>query len=194
TAYIDDTVEIAQDTVIYPSVCISGVSEIGKRCSIGPNCSLKDVRLGEGTVVKFGSCLDGAVAESSCEIGPLAHLRPGAQLKNGAKVGNFSEVKKSVIGERSKVNHLSYVGDATVGSGVNIGAGTITCNYDGVKKHPTVLGDKVFVGSNVNLVAPVTVGAGAVIAAGSTITDDIPEGVLAIARERQVIKRLKQKV
>jgi len=193
TAYIDDTVVIGQDTVIQPSVSITGASVIGKNCAIGPCCSLKDAVLDDDTVVKFGSCVDGASAEPGCEIGPMAHLRPGAKLKDGAKVGNFSEVKKSVIGSRSKVNHLSYIGDATVGSGVNIGAGTITCNYDGVKKHPTVLGDRVFVGSNVNLVAPVTVGAGAAIAAGSTITDDIPAGTLAIARERQVIKQLKQK-
>jgi len=193
TAYIDDTVAIGQDTVIQPSVSISGATVIGKNCVIGPNCFLNDAVLGDDTVVKFGSRIDGASAEPGCEIGPMAHLRPGAKLKDGAKVGNFSEVKKSVIGSHSKVNHLSYIGDATVGERVNIGAGTITCNYDGVKKHPTVLGDRVFVGSNVNLVAPVTVGAGAVIAAGSTITDDIPEGTLAIARERQVIKRLKQK-
>lgn len=194
SAFIEDTVQIGQDTVIHPGVCLSGATVIGRNCSIGPCCAVKDTVLGDGTVVKFGCSLEGARTEADCAVGPFSHLRPAASLKAGAKVGNFSEVKKSVVGARSKVNHLSYIGDATVGDDVNIGAGTITCNYDGVKKHPTVLGNGVFVGSNVNLVAPVTVGAGALLAAGSTITDDVPEGALAIARGRQVIKPLKQKV
>jgi len=132
-----------------------------------------------------GCTITGAVLEGGNRVGPMAHLRPGAHLKRDARVGNYVEVKQAVIGEGSKVNHLSYIGDAEVGAGVNVGAGTITCNYDGVHKHRTVIGDGAFIGSDTQLVAPVTVGAGAVIGAGSTITGDVPAGALAVSRVEQ---------
>lgn len=169
--YISPDARIGADTVIYPGVVIEGMTVIGPRCVIRPHSVLTDACVGEGAAV-----------------GPFAHLRPGTVLRDGAKVGNFSEVKKSVIGPRSKVNHLSYIGDAVIGQDVNIGAGTITCNYDGERKHQTTLGDRVFVGSNTNLVAPVTVGADVLIAAGSTITENIPPRAMAIARARQTNK------
>jgi bifunctional UDP-N-acetylglucosamine pyrophosphorylase/glucosamine-1-phosphate N-acetyltransferase len=135
--------------------------------------------------VKMSSVISESAVEEGASIGPFAHLRPLAEVRAGARVGNFVEVKKSTIGRGSKVSHLTYIGDTVIGEGVNVGAGTITCNYDGVKKHKTVIGDRVFVGSNVALVAPVSVGDDAVIGAGSTVTRDVPEGALAVARCRQ---------
>ena len=135
----------------------------------------------------MGTYIEESTVEETCQLGPYAHLRPQSVLKKGAKVGNFSEVKKSVIGEGSKVNHLSYIGDTQMGAGVNVGAGTITCNYDGKNKHQTVIEDHVFVGSNVNFVAPVTVRKYAKIGAGSTITKEVPAKSLGIARSRQVV-------
>jgi bifunctional UDP-N-acetylglucosamine pyrophosphorylase / glucosamine-1-phosphate N-acetyltransferase len=143
-------------------------SEIGPGAHVKPYCVLTEARLGPGA-----------------EVGPFAHLRPGSVLAEGARAGNFVEMKKSTLGPGSKANHLTYLGDTTVGEGANIGAGTITCNYDGVHKHETVIGDRAFIGSNASLVAPVTVGAGAVVAAGSTITHDVPGGALGVARHRQ---------
>ncbi|MCX5777642.1 MAG: bifunctional UDP-N-acetylglucosamine diphosphorylase/glucosamine-1-phosphate N-acetyltransferase GlmU [Elusimicrobia bacterium] len=171
TTYISPDARIGADTVIYPGTVIEGATVIGERCVIKPHSVLTDARV-----------------DADALIGPFAHLRAGSVLKAGAKVGNFSEIKKSVIGPRSKVNHLSYIGDAILGADVNVGAGTITCNYDGEKKHTTTIGDRVFVGSNTNLVAPVTVGADAVIGAGSTITDAVPARSLALARARQINK------
>lgn len=186
--YIDDTVHIGPDTVIYPGVCLEGATTIGEGCVVYGNCRIHNSHLGDHVAVLDGSViLESEVAEG-CVVGPYAHLRPQSRLRRKAKVGNFCEVKKAVIGEGSKVPHLAYVGDATLGEKVNIGAGTITCNYDGFAKHQTVIEDEVFVGSNTNLVAPVTVGQGAIIAAGSTITEAVPPDAVAFGRAPQVTK------
>ncbi|MBF0180399.1 MAG: bifunctional UDP-N-acetylglucosamine diphosphorylase/glucosamine-1-phosphate N-acetyltransferase GlmU [Magnetococcales bacterium] len=178
-------VEIGPDTVIEPQVMLGPGSVVGEGCHIGPFCRIQESLIGSGTRVHAFCHLDGAVIEGASEIGPYARLRPGTQLASRAKVGNFCELKKAVIGEGSKVNHLSYIGDAEVGSGVNVGAGTITCNYDGVHKHRTVIEDHVFVGSDVQFVAPVRVGAGATIGAGTTVTRDVPAAALAVSRTAQ---------
>jgi bifunctional UDP-N-acetylglucosamine pyrophosphorylase/glucosamine-1-phosphate N-acetyltransferase len=152
---------------------------------LGPYAVVADSTLGDDTAVHAHSVLESVTAGERCDIGPFARLRPGTELSHDVKIGNFVETKKSRIAEGSKVNHLSYVGDATVGARVNVGAGTITCNYDGANKHRTLIGDDAFIGSNTSLVAPVAVGAGATIGAGSTITKDAPEGKLTVARARQ---------
>jgi bifunctional UDP-N-acetylglucosamine pyrophosphorylase/glucosamine-1-phosphate N-acetyltransferase len=191
TTYIDDSVSIGQDTVIYPGTHIYGNTVIGANCAVGPNAFLKDMRIADNCEILLGSHLAESIIAEYCVIGPYARIRPKCELAQKAKVGNFSELKAAKVGKGSKVPHLSYVGDAELGAAVNVGAGTITCNYDGVHKHRTVLGDGVFVGSNVNLVAPVTVGNNAKLGAGSTITDDVPAGALAIARARQIVKERK---
>ncbi|MEX1237274.1 MAG: bifunctional UDP-N-acetylglucosamine diphosphorylase/glucosamine-1-phosphate N-acetyltransferase GlmU [Pseudomonadales bacterium] len=162
-----------------------GECTIGKNVVIGPNCWIKDTLIDDNAVINPNSVIEGAVIGSDCSIGPFARLRPGARLERDVHIGNFVEVKQSRIGEGTKASHLTYIGDATIGAGVNIGAGTITCNYDGIDKHETHIGDKVFVGSNTALVAPITISEGAWIAAGSTITRDVAPGNLAIARGRQ---------
>jgi bifunctional UDP-N-acetylglucosamine pyrophosphorylase/glucosamine-1-phosphate N-acetyltransferase len=166
------------------SIFVGRVS-LGDGCRIGPNVVIRDSVLGAGTVVHANSVIVESRTGESCDIGPFARLRPGNTLADGVKIGNFVEAKNSEIGAGSKVNHLSYVGDATVGARVNVGAGTITCNYDGANKHRTVIGDDVFIGSDVSLVAPITVGAGATIGAGSTLTKNAPDGELTVARTRQ---------
>ncbi len=185
--YIDPGVKIGTDTRICPGCYICGNTVIGKNCEIEGNVYIKDSAIGDNVTLKMGTYIEESQVEACCQLGPYAHLRPKSVLKKGAKVGNFSEIKKSVIGEGSKVNHLSYIGDTQMGAGVNVGAGTITCNYDGKNKHQTVIGDHVFVGSNVNFVAPVTVHEYAKIGAGSTITKEVPAESLAIARSRQVV-------
>jgi bifunctional UDP-N-acetylglucosamine pyrophosphorylase/glucosamine-1-phosphate N-acetyltransferase len=178
-------VTVGSDVFIDVGVVLCGDVHLGDRTRIGPNCVITDSRLGADTIVHANSVLEGATTEAGCEIGPFARLRPGAELANKAKIGNFVEVKKSRIGSGSKANHLSYIGDTTIGAQVNVGAGTITCNYDGAAKHQTTIGDGAFIGSGVMLVAPVDVGAGATIGAGSTITKDAPAETLSIARARQ---------
>ncbi|MDR1696007.1 MAG: bifunctional UDP-N-acetylglucosamine diphosphorylase/glucosamine-1-phosphate N-acetyltransferase GlmU [Endomicrobium sp.] len=190
--YISYDAKIGADTVIYPGAFISDGVSVGKNCIIQGTSFIKDSKIGDNCEICY-SYLNGAVISKNVKIGPFAHIRPGSVLKDNVRVGNFSEIKKSVVSAGSKVNHLSYIGDAVVGEKVNIGAGTITCNYDGQKKHQTHIGDGSFVGSNVNFVAPVKIGEGALIAAGSTITRDIPSGSLAIARARQEVKRRKTK-
>jgi bifunctional UDP-N-acetylglucosamine pyrophosphorylase/glucosamine-1-phosphate N-acetyltransferase len=184
--------EIGRDSVIYPGVFIDSKVAIGKNCRIKGQSYIINSKISDNCSVSY-SYIDGAVVGKNVKIGPFSHIRPGTVLEDGVKVGNFSEIKKSVVKKNSKVNHLSYIGDAFVGQDVNIGAGTITCNYDGTKKHATVIGAKSFVGSNVNFVAPVKVGEGVLVAAGSTITKDVPSGQLAIARARQELKRRKSK-
>jgi bifunctional UDP-N-acetylglucosamine pyrophosphorylase/glucosamine-1-phosphate N-acetyltransferase len=179
-------VEIGQDVFIDVGVVLEGRVRLGDRVSIGAYCVLADAALGADSVVHPHSVVSGLEAGDGCEIGPFARIRPGAELADGVKIGNFVEVKKSRIGPASKVNHLTYIGDATIGSKVNVGAGTITCNYDGAAKHRTVIGDNVFVGSGVMLVAPVEIGADATIGAGSTITKNAPPGELTLARARQM--------
>jgi len=185
--YIDAQAQVGTDTVIYPNTYLMGNTKIGKNCVIESGVYIKDSTIGDNVTIKMGTYIEESVVEETCQLGPYAHLRPQTVLKKGAKVGNFSEIKKSVIGENSKVNHLSYIGDTQMGAGVNVGAGTITCNYDGKNKHQTIIEDHVFVGSNVNFVAPVTVREYAKIGAGSTITKEIPAKSLGIARARQVV-------
>ena len=185
--YADCEVEVGSDTVIFPGCYLLGKTVIGRNCVLEGGVYIKDSVIGDNVTLKMGTYVEGSIVEDTCQLGPYAHLRPMSVLKKGAKVGNFSEVKKSVIGEGSKVNHLSYIGDTQMGAGVNVGAGTITCNYDGKNKHQTVIEDHVFVGSNVNFVAPVTVHEYAKIGAGSTITKEVPANSLGIARARQVV-------
>jgi len=192
TVSVSPDAKIGRDTVIYPFTIIEGDTVTGENCAIGPGSFIRNSVIGDSVEVRSSYIYDSTVA-AGAKIGPFSHLRPGTKLGEAVKVGNFSEVKKSVVGAGSKVNHLSYVGDSRIGKGVNIGAGTITCNYDGINKNITVIDDNVFVGSNVNLVAPVRVGRGAVLGAGSTITDDVPPAMLAIARARQVNKTRKHK-
>ncbi|MBY5962440.1 bifunctional UDP-N-acetylglucosamine diphosphorylase/glucosamine-1-phosphate N-acetyltransferase GlmU [Marinobacter nauticus] len=176
---------IGNDLWIDVNAVFEGRVRLGNNVVIGPNCVIKDATIADGAEIKANSVIEGAVVGANAQIGPFARLRPGTELAANTKVGNFVETKKAVVGEGSKINHLSYVGDASLGRNVNVGAGTITCNYDGVNKHQTVLGDGVFVGSNTSLVAPVNVAEQATIGAGSTITRDISEGELAVARGKQ---------
>jgi len=175
-----------KDVFIDINAIFEGEVSLGDGTRIESNNLIRDSRLGPGTVVHPNCHIEGASSGSNCEIGPFARLRPGATLANNVKVGNFVEVKKSTIANGSKVNHLTYIGDTEIGTGVNVGAGTITCNYDGANKHRTTIGDDVFIGSGVNLVAPVSIGKGATIGAGSTITKPVPEGQLTLARSKQV--------
>ncbi|MFC3550377.1 bifunctional UDP-N-acetylglucosamine diphosphorylase/glucosamine-1-phosphate N-acetyltransferase GlmU [Lysobacter cavernae] len=179
-------VVVGQDVEIDVDVVLEGRVELADGVRIGPFCRLKDVKLGPGTEVRAHCDLDGVVVEGAAYIGPYARLRPGTVLADGVHVGNFVETKNARLGVTSKANHLTYLGDAVIGSGVNIGAGTITCNYDGVNKSTTTIEDGAFIGSNTSLVAPVTVGSGATIAAGSVITRPAPEHQLTVARARQV--------
>ncbi len=174
------------DVRIDINVVLEGDIRLGEGVAIGPGCVLRDCDLAAGTRVHPYSVLEGVQTLGACDIGPFARLRPGTVLGAGAKVGNFVEVKNVQIGAGTKASHLSYLGDATIGDGVNIGAGTITCNYDGVNKHRTIIENDVFIGSDTQLVAPVTVGKGADIGAGSTITRDVPEGKLTLSRSKQV--------
>lgn len=182
--YIDQQVTVGQDTIIYPGCQLRGDTHIGAGCTIDGDCIITDSVIGDNcTLTKC--VLDQAEAASGANIGPFAYLRPGTRLGENVKIGDFAEVKNAVIGAGSKIPHLSYIGDAEVGSGVNIGCGAITCNYDGVNKHKTIIGDDVFIGSNTNLVAPVSVGRGAFVGAGSTITKEVAAGALAVERARQ---------
>ena len=178
-------VEVGRDVEIDVDVILEGTVRLGDNVQIGPFCRLRDVDLGAGTRIKSHCDLEGVLTGADCSIGPYARLRPGSELADGVHVGNFVETKKARIGAGSKANHLSYLGDAEIGAGVNIGAGTITCNYDGVNKHVTVIADGAFIGSNTALVAPVEVGRNATIGAGSVITHDAPEGELTVERSQQ---------
>jgi bifunctional UDP-N-acetylglucosamine pyrophosphorylase/glucosamine-1-phosphate N-acetyltransferase len=173
------------DVFIDVNCVFEGDVHIGAGTRIGPNCVLRNCSVAAGSTVHAMSHLDDCAVGAGCSVGPYARLRPGTVLDDGARIGNFVETKKARIGAGSKVNHLSYIGDAQLGSGVNIGAGTITCNYDGINKHPTYFGNDVFVGSNSTLVAPLTIGEGGFVAAGSTITGDVPGGALGVARGKQ---------
>ena len=183
-----------QDVTIDVDVIFSGEVTIGSGCYIGPYSVLKNVSIGKNVTIKSHCVLEGVTIADNCNIGPFAHIRPGTVLDHDVKVGNFVELKKTKLGAHSKVNHLSYVGDATVGKDVNIGAGTITCNYDGVNKHETNIGDHAFIGSNSALVAPVTIGAHAIIGAGFVITKDAPSEQLTLTRsEQKTVGRWKRK-
>jgi bifunctional UDP-N-acetylglucosamine pyrophosphorylase/glucosamine-1-phosphate N-acetyltransferase len=178
---------IGQDTVIYPGTIITGKTFIGSECKIGPNTEIDSCLVGDNTVIKQSVAHQSSIG-SEVNIGPFAHIRPESDIQDEVKVGNFVEIKKASFGKGSKASHLSYIGDANVGSDVNIGCGTITVNYDGKNKFLTTIEDGVFIGCNSNLVAPVTVGKGDYVAAGSTITEDVPGEALSIARARQVNK------
>jgi bifunctional UDP-N-acetylglucosamine pyrophosphorylase / glucosamine-1-phosphate N-acetyltransferase len=183
--YVERSVEIERDTVLYPNCVLEGKTRIGKACVIGPNVNISDSTIGNEVTFRSHCVITESHVEDKASIGPFAHLRPLTRVMTGAKIGNFVEVKKSVIGKGSKANHLTYLGDSFVGENVNVGAGTITCNYDGIDKHQTVIGDRAFIGSNVELVAPVKVGHDASIGAGTTITKNVPDGALAISRVDQ---------
>jgi len=186
--YIEQGVRIGRDTIIHPNVHIRGATVIGSGCAIEPSVLIQGCQIGDRAQIKAGSVLCDSVIRNDVAIGPMAHLRPGSELCDHVKIGNFVETKKAVIGEGSKASHLTYLGDATIGRNVNVGCGTITCNYDGVHKHQTVIEDDVFVGSDVQLVAPVKIGRNSLIAAGTTVTKDVPPDSLAIARTPQVNK------
>jgi bifunctional UDP-N-acetylglucosamine pyrophosphorylase/glucosamine-1-phosphate N-acetyltransferase len=188
TCVIDNDVEIAPDTVIEPFVQILGNSRIGASCRIRSYSVIRDSEIGDGVLIRNGCVLEGARVAAGAVLGPYSHLRPGSDIGEGAHVGNFVETKKIKLGKGSKANHLTYLGDAEIGAGVNIGAGTITCNYDGVHKHTTIIEDGVFIGSDSTLVAPVRVGKGAYVAAASCITENVPEDALALGRAQQVVK------
>ncbi|MDX1802638.1 MAG: bifunctional UDP-N-acetylglucosamine diphosphorylase/glucosamine-1-phosphate N-acetyltransferase GlmU [Alcanivorax sp.] len=182
---IRGSVQIASDVVIDVNVVLEGDVTIEEGVVIGPNCVIRDANIGAGTRIEAFSLIDGAIVGDHCQVGPYARLRPGTELADQAKIGNFVETKKSYVGEGSKVNHLTYIGDSQIGKGVNVGAGTITCNYDGVNKFQTVMKDGAFIGSNAALVAPVTIGENATVGAGSTITKDVDDNGLAVARGQQ---------
>jgi len=183
-----DADEIAPDTVIEPYVQLLGKTRIGTACRICSYTVIRDCEIGDGVIIRPGCVMAESRVSASAVLGPYSHLRPGSEIGEGAHVGNFVETKKIRLGKGSKANHLTYLGDSEIGAGVNIGAGTITCNYDGVHKHKTVIDDGVFIGSDTTLVAPVRVGKGAYVGAASCITDDVPEDSLAIGRARQVVK------
>ncbi|MEH6940694.1 bifunctional UDP-N-acetylglucosamine diphosphorylase/glucosamine-1-phosphate N-acetyltransferase GlmU [Bacillus sp. JJ722] len=185
--YIEADVTIGPDTIIYPGTTIKSGTAIGSDCEIGPNTEIAECEIGDFTVIRQSVAHNSSIG-SHVNIGPFAHIRPQSQIADEVKIGNFVEIKKSIFGNGSKASHLSYIGDAEVGSNVNVGCGSITVNYDGKNKFLTKIGDDVFVGCNSNLVAPVSIGDGAYIAAGSTITEDVPGESLAIARARQVNK------
>ena len=188
TCVIDPDVQVGPDTVIGPFVQLLGSTRIGGDCQINSFSVLSNMRLGDGVTVRHGCILTDSVVESAAMLGPYCHIRPASHIGAGAHVGNFVETKKTTLGRGSKANHLTYLGDAEIGEGVNVGAGTITCNYDGVNKHKTVIEDGVFIGSDTTLVAPVRLAKGAFIGAASCITEDVPADALAVARGIQVNK------
>jgi bifunctional UDP-N-acetylglucosamine pyrophosphorylase/glucosamine-1-phosphate N-acetyltransferase len=188
TCVIDADVEVGPDTILEPFVQLLGTTRIGSDCRVRSYSVITNSEIGDGVTIRPGSILDDARVASGAVIGPYSHLRPGSDIGEGAHVGNFVETKKIKLGKGSKANHLTYLGDAEIGAGVNVGAGTITCNYDGVHKHKTEIGDGVFVGSDSTLVAPVKIGRGAYIGAASCITEDVPEDSLALGRARQTTK------
>jgi bifunctional UDP-N-acetylglucosamine pyrophosphorylase / glucosamine-1-phosphate N-acetyltransferase len=184
----DEGVEVGADTVIEPSVRLRGATRVGTRCRIGQGSILADTIVADGAVVKPYCVFEQAVVGTAAIVGPFSRLRPGADVGAGAHVGNFVELKKTRLGPGAKANHLTYLGDATIGAGTNVGCGTVTCNYDGEKKHPTTIGEGAFIGSDAILVAPIAIGDGAYVAAGSTLTMDVPAGALALGRSHQVNK------
>ncbi len=188
TCVIDPEVSVGPDTVIEPYVQLLGATAIGSDCRIRSYSVIQNSHLGDNVTVRNGCILDQAEVATKAVLGPYAHLRPESRIGESAHVGNFVETKKATLGRGSKANHLNYLGDTVIGEGVNIGAGAITCNYDGVHKHLTTIGDQAFIGSDATLVAPINIGAGAYIAAGSSITEDVPDGALALGRSRQTTK------
>jgi len=185
SVFISSDVKMGKGTIIYPNVHLEGNTKVGRGCTIYPNVRIQNSTIGDGVIIKDSTLIEGSVVKNRASVGPFAHIRPGSEIGTGARIGNFVEVKKSVIGSGTKASHLTYLGDAKIGKDVNIGAGTITCNYDGYKKHITVIKDKVFIGSDSQLIAPVKIGKGAYIGAGSTITKNVPSKALALSRIEQ---------
>ena len=188
TCDIDADVEVGPDTVIEPFVQLIGKTKIGADCRIRSYSVITNCEIGDGVLIRPGCILEDSVVRNGAQLGPYSHLRPGSDIGEGAHVGNFVETKKTRLGKGSKANHLTYLGDAEIGEGVNVGAGTITCNYDGVNKHVTTIEDAAFIGSDTTLVAPIRIGKGAYVGAGSCITEDVPDDALALGRGRQVTK------
>ncbi len=191
STYIEAGVRIGEDTTLWPNTYLLGDTEIGEGCTIGPNTLIRDCRIGNGCRV-LASVLERAVVEDHVDIGPFGHLRKGAHLAEGVHMGNFGEVKNAYLGPGTKMGHFSYIGDATIGADVNIGAGTITCNFDGTQKHHTDIGDGVFLGSDTMLVAPVKIGVGARTGAGAVVTRDVAEHTLVVGMPARAIRKLKQ--
>ncbi len=188
STYIDAGVEVGADTIIYPQTVLEGKTKVGRNCRLGPGAHLIDTRVGDGVFCRYSLILE-SVLENGSNIGPYAHIRPGSEIGASVKIGDFVEIKNSCVGRGSKVPHLSYVGDAEIGAGVNMGAGSIIVNYDGRRKHKTIIGEGAFIGCNSNLVAPLSIGKESFIAAGSTVTRDVPPGSLMISRPAQEIKK-----
>jgi bifunctional UDP-N-acetylglucosamine pyrophosphorylase/glucosamine-1-phosphate N-acetyltransferase len=188
TVFVDSGVAVGADTTIYPGVVLEAGTVVGSGCTIYPHTRIARSTVGDGVTILDGTVIEDSVVDDNATLGPYARLRPGAHVGLGAKVGNFVEMKNSTLGPGAKASHLTYLGDAQVGARANIGAGTITCNYDGKKKHVTKIGEGAFIGSNSALVAPVRIGRGAYVGAGSTITKDVPDDALAVARGRQLVK------
>jgi bifunctional UDP-N-acetylglucosamine pyrophosphorylase/glucosamine-1-phosphate N-acetyltransferase len=185
TTYIEDDVEVGPDTVIHPGVILEGHTRIGSACEVHAHVRIIDSEIADRVTVNNFCVIASTRVANGATVGPFAHLRPDTVVGEGAKIGNFVELKKTSLGAGSKANHLAYLGDATIGANVNVGAGTITCNYDGERKHATIIEDGAFIGSDSQLIAPVKVGKGAYVGAGSSITQDVPAGALGIARGRQ---------
>jgi len=185
TTYVDAEVTVGVDTILHPGVTLEGKTTIGAGCEIHSGSRLCDAQIGDRVLILNHCVITNATVADDAQVGPFAHLRQAADVRKKAKVGNFVELKKTVLGEGSKANHLAYLGDATIGADVNIGAGTITCNYDGVSKNQTVIEDGAFVGSDSQLIAPVTIGKGAYVGSGSTVRQDVPEGALAVSAGKQ---------
>jgi bifunctional UDP-N-acetylglucosamine pyrophosphorylase/glucosamine-1-phosphate N-acetyltransferase len=185
TTYVERDVVVGADTIIHPGVSLEGATRIGSGCEIHSGVRIADSQIGDRVIVYNHCVVTGAMIASDARVGPFAHLRSQADIRDGARVGNFVELKKTVLGAGSKSMHLAYLGDATIGANVNIGAGTITCNYDGEKKNPTIIEDGAFIGSDTQLIAPVKVGKGAYIGSGATIREDVPAGALAVTAGRQ---------
>jgi bifunctional UDP-N-acetylglucosamine pyrophosphorylase/glucosamine-1-phosphate N-acetyltransferase len=186
--YVDATVTVGRDTVLHPGVRLAGRTVVGEGCVIGTGCQVTDTTLGPRVTLRPYCVLDAAQVAADATLGPFARLRPGTRVEEGADIGNFIEIKQATIGRGVKAHHVGYIGDATVGEGANIGAGVITCNYDGANKHHTRIGARAFVGTNSSLVAPVTIGDDAYVGAGSVITKDVPPGALAVERATQLVK------
>lgn len=185
--YIDSSVEIGADTIVYPNAVIEGTTVIGENCVIGPNSHITNMSIGNHVKIENSTLTDSTIGDYTT-VGPYAYVRPNCKIGEHVKVGDFVEVKNSIIGNNTKMSHLTYVGDANIGEGINFGCGTVIVNYDGKNKYRVTIENNAFIGCNSNLIAPVTISEGAYIAAGSTITDDVPKKTLAIARARQVLK------
>jgi bifunctional UDP-N-acetylglucosamine pyrophosphorylase/glucosamine-1-phosphate N-acetyltransferase len=188
TTWIGPDVTIGADTIVHPGVHLEGRTRVGERCEIHSSVRIVDTEVGNGVTINNFCVITESRIRDGARVGPFAHIRPQSDVGPDAHIGNFVELKKTTIGQGSKANHLAYLGDATIGEKVNVGAGTITCNYDGVSKNPTVIEDGAFIGSDSQLIAPVRIGRGAYVAAGSSITEDVPADALAIARGQQVNK------